>query len=77
MTVVAELRPMAKKKMGRPKTSQRDDATARIDRAVLAKMQMVAKARNTTVAEYLTELVRSQVDRDLLKEMKKLESDQK
>jgi hypothetical protein len=76
MSAIAELKPMAKK-MGRPKSSDRDDATARIDRGVLAKARMVANARKISVAEYLTDLLHGQVDRDFLKEMKKLEGDQK
>ena len=72
MNATAELRPMAKKKMGRPKTSERDDGTARIDRAILAKAQMVAKGRNISVAEYLSGVLQAPVDRDFLREMKKL-----
>jgi predicted HicB family RNase H-like nuclease len=72
MTVAVESESMAKKR-GRPKTSERDDATARIDRGVLAKAQMVAKARKISLAEYLTDLLHGPVDRDFLREMKKLE----
>jgi hypothetical protein len=76
MTGIVELMSMGKK-MGRPKTSERDDATARIDRGVLGKAQMVAKARKISVAEYLTDLLEGPVDRDFLKEMKKLEGGEK
>jgi hypothetical protein len=72
MSATAELRPMAKKRTGRPKTSERDDGTARIDRAILAKAQMIARGRNITVAEYLSGLLQAPVDRDFFKEMKKL-----
>ncbi len=72
MNATAEMRPMAKKRMGRPKTSERDDGTARIDRGILAKAQMIAKSRNITVAEYLSGVLQAPVDRDFLKEMKKL-----
>lgn len=77
MVAVLESRPMTEKRRGRPKTSERKDATARLDAAVLAKAQMVAKARGVSIAEYLTDIVKGPVDRDFLKEMKKLEGESK
>ncbi len=56
--------PMARKKMGRPPTSDRDDTVVRLDRRVAAKAKYVAATRNIPIAEYLTELVRALVDRD-------------
>ena len=64
------LAPMAKK-MGRP-PEDRDDATARVDRGVLYKAQMVAKARKIKLAEYLTESLRAIVDADFLAEMERV-----
>lgn len=56
--------PMARKKMGRPPTSDRDDTVVRLDRRVAAKAKYVASTRNIPIAEYLTELIRALVDRD-------------
>jgi hypothetical protein len=73
MNATAELKPMAKKRMGRPKTSERDDGTARIDNGILRKAKLIASSRNVTVAEYLSSVLQAPVDRDFLKEMKNLE----
>jgi hypothetical protein len=54
---------MAKAK-GRPKTSQRVDATAKIDKGVLKKAKFVADSRDIPLAEYLTDLLRAPVSRD-------------
>src|SRR4051794_11158676 len=75
MDASAEMRPMAKK-MGRPKTSERDDGTARIDRGILAKAQMITSARKVTMAEYLSGVLQGPVDRDFLKEMRRLAGDE-
>lgn len=48
---------MAKKKMGRPVTSQRDDATAKIDRALLKKAKTVANELDIPLAELLSDLL--------------------
>jgi hypothetical protein len=55
---------MAKKKMGRPVTSDRDDATCKVDRLVLAKARFIAEKRGQSLAEYLTETLRPVVDGD-------------
>ncbi len=57
---------------GRPKSADRKDGSVRIDKAVLGKIQWLAKARGMAVGEYLTELVRGPVDREFLRESKKL-----
>jgi hypothetical protein len=62
--------PMAPKRMGRPKASTRDDVVARIDRTVIAKARYVAETRKIPLAEYLSEILRSTVDRDFEKATK-------
>lgn len=57
---------------GRPK-SERDDATAKIDKAILARAHFVARVRGISVAEYLSETLRGPVDRDFHKESVKQE----
>ena len=66
---LAELAEMAKR--GRP-AENRDDATARIDRGVLARAQMVARAHKVKLAEYLTSILKDPVDRDFLAVMEAL-----
>lgn len=51
-----------KRKMGRP-PSNRDDATAKIDRRVILKAKYVASAEGITLAELLTEILRPVIDR--------------
>jgi hypothetical protein len=66
-----------KGKVGRPKRSERDDVTVKIDRGIVSKAKMVASARNIPLAEYLSELIRSPVARDFAKEMRRIESEEK
>jgi hypothetical protein len=56
-----------KKRSGKPK---RDDKAVKMDRIVVDKANWVATRRGITAAEYLTEMVRSQVERDFAKEVK-------
>jgi hypothetical protein len=50
------------KKMGRP-PSERDDKSVKLDRVLVDKAQLVARSQGTTLAEYLSELVRSPVEK--------------
>lgn len=59
---------------GRPKTSDRNDRTARIDATVLGWAEMVAKAKGISVAEYLSETLRGPVAKDfgrIMEQMKR------
>jgi hypothetical protein len=62
-SAVAE-KPMAKKRMGRPPTSDRDDIAVKLDRNVAADARYIAEKRSMSLAEYLTELVRPMVAKD-------------
>jgi len=67
------IEPMAKRR-GRPKTSERDDVTVRIDRGVARRLKAVADYRSTSVAELLTDIARGPADRmfaQMLREMEK------
>jgi hypothetical protein len=71
MVAITE-RTMARPR-GRPKRSERNDRTARVDAQVLGWAEMVAKARGITVAEYLSETLRAPVAKDfgrLMEQMK-------
>lgn len=50
------------KSKGRPKSSERDDVTVRLDRMVARRIKAVADFRGITAAELLTELVRKPAD---------------
>lgn len=54
------LRPGA----GRPKTSERDDVTVRLDRQVAAQARYVAETRGISLAEYLTDALAPTVAKD-------------
>ena len=57
-------KPMAKKRMGRPPISERDDIAVKLDRNVAARRRYIAEKRSMSLAEYLTELVRPMVAKD-------------
>jgi hypothetical protein len=69
-----EGRPVAKKSghggeragAGRPKAA-RDDISVKIDRAVAAKAMYLARLRGQTLAEFLTEKVRPDIEREFQK----------
>jgi uncharacterized protein (DUF4415 family) len=51
------------KSKGRPKRSERDDVTVKVDRAVIDRLRMVALHKKTTLNELLTELLRVPADK--------------
>ena len=61
------------KKMGRPKTSERSDVSVKYDKTLAGKARLIAKGRGITLAEYLTELTRTGIDRDYARLMRELE----
>jgi len=76
--------PMAKKSAhggarpgsGRPK-GERDDVSAKIDRAVLGKARLVATHRGESLAELLTEILRGPVDKLYGQMLRELNADEK
>ncbi|WP_422928586.1 hypothetical protein [Singulisphaera sp. PoT] len=67
---------MAKKpagKMGRPKTSERQDVSIKFDKNLAGKARLISQGRGVSMAEYLSELARSTIDRDYVKLMRELE----
>jgi hypothetical protein len=53
---------MAKPK-GRPRRSERDDVTVKIDRALVGKAKLIATHRGIPVAELLSDLVKGPLDK--------------
>jgi hypothetical protein len=54
------------------KAVARDDVTVKMDAQTVRKAKMVAAGRGITLAEYLTQIVRPVVDRDLEEETKRV-----
>lgn len=63
---------MAKAK-GRPKSSERHDVSIKFDKSLVAMARMVATAKGTSLAEYLSEAARPVIEKDFAREMKRLE----
>lgn len=51
------------KKAGRPKTSERDDVSVKVDRVIVGKAKLIAAHRGVTLAELLSESLRSPIDK--------------
>jgi hypothetical protein len=60
--MLKESEQMARPK-GRPKRSDRDDATTKMDRILLGKAHLIAKQRGVTVAELLSEMLRGPIEK--------------
>ena len=59
---------------GRPKKSERNDISVKLDRAVVGKAKMVATHRGVSVAELLSEAVRPVIDRAYAAMLRELEA---
>lgn len=67
-------------KMGRPKTSERDDVSIKVDRVVAERCQVIAKYKGMNRAEYISEAMRIIMDRDwkmMTDEMDRRQSEKK
>jgi hypothetical protein len=64
---------MAKKKMGRPKTSNRDDVSIKFDRVLARRAKAVADGRRISMAEYLSEMARPAIDKDYAQLLRELD----
>ena len=68
---------MAKKTMGRPKSSDRQDVSIKFDRVLAGRARLIAQGRGIPMAEYLSESARPIIDRDYSKLMRELEGGSK
>lgn len=73
VTLLAVESEMAAKKQKPAEKGKRDDVAVKVDRLLADKARLVAKRRGTTLAEYVSELIRGPVDRDFAKEIKAME----
>ncbi len=64
---------MAKRK-GRPKSSERNDITVKMDRTLVNKAKLIATHRGVSVAALMTELAQGPVDRAYAQMLRELEA---
>jgi hypothetical protein len=57
----------------RKREVKRDDVAVKIDRTLADKASVVARQRRTTMAEYLSEILKAPVERDFAKAIRELE----
>ena len=72
MSSVLQEQPMAKPK-GRPKTSERNDVTVKIDRGIANMAKKVAESRGVPVAQFLSDLLEGPVGKAYAARMRELE----
>ena len=66
---------MAKKKMGRPKTSERQDVSVKFDKTLAGMARMMALSKGVSLAEYISEASRAVIEKDFGKEMERFKGD--
>jgi hypothetical protein len=54
---------MAKRKVGRPKTSERNDVSVKIDKTLVGKAKLIATYQGKTMAELFSEILEGPIDR--------------
>jgi hypothetical protein len=59
---------------GRPKSSIRNDMTVKVDRAIGGKLKLVATHRGISLAELISDLLRSPTDRVYAQMLRELEA---
>lgn len=69
MTTIAPMGPS----MARRTKHKRDDKTVKIERALAVKAGVIAESKGSTIAEYLSGLLRPLIDRDWPKALGDLE----
>jgi hypothetical protein len=62
------------KPKGRPKRSERDDVTVKIDRALVGKAKLIATHQGVPVAELLSDLVKGPLDKTYAMMLRELEA---
>jgi hypothetical protein len=72
MHATLEREAMAKAK-GRPKRSERDDVTVKLDRTLVGKAKLVATHQGVPVAELLSDLARGPLDKAYAQMLRELE----
>ena len=63
---------MAKPK-GRPKKSERNDRTVKVDQRIVGKAELIAKHQGISLAEFLSKALEAPVDKAYLQMLRELE----
>jgi hypothetical protein len=72
MDTTLERAPMPNPK-GRPKRSERDDMTVKMDRVLVMRAKAIASYKGISVAELLSVIVRGPLDREYAQVLRELE----
>lgn len=70
--IAIEVQAMAKTR-GRPKSSERDDATVKMDRKLLGKAKLIATHKGVPVAELLTDMLSVPIDKAYAQMLRELD----
>lgn len=74
MSIVEKEERPAKKRPGRPKTSDRVDGSVKIDRRLLTLAKRIADHEGISVAEMLSEIIRAPIEKRYSKMLRDLDS---
>ena len=62
------------KQRGRPKTSERNDVSVKVDRTIVGKAKLIATHRGISVAELFTDMLKLPVDKAYAQMLRELEA---
>jgi hypothetical protein len=65
----------AKRPVGRPKSSTRQDVSIKFDKVLVSRARVIANGLGIPLAQYISEASRAVIDRDYAKLMRKLEGE--
>jgi hypothetical protein len=57
--------------------SKRDDVAVKLERLIVDKARLVASRRGVTMVEYLSDLLRNQVEKDFARTLREMEATEK
>ena len=63
---------MAKKRGGRPKTSERQDVSIKFDKQLAGMARLISQGRGKSMAEYLEDLTKPLIEKDYAKLLREL-----
>jgi hypothetical protein len=71
--MIATAEPGRMKKRGRPKTSERNDVSVKVDRTLVGKAKLIATHRGISVAELFSEMLKAPIDKAYAQMLRELE----
>lgn len=72
MAALATERPTMAKKAARAGRPKRDDVAVKLERTLVDKARLVASRRETTLAGYLSDLLRGPVEKDFIETVREM-----